>query len=104
MQKVSTTRGVPSSSTDLKEALCEKIPLHYDLLRKFRARHGSSVISEITVNDLYNGLRDVSTVVRETSEIDALHGVHNINKLRNLVTLKLAKINFCSYQESRRNE
>ncbi|XP_068990947.1 citrate synthase-like [Neodiprion pinetum] len=73
--KVSTTRGTPSTSTDLKEALCEKIPLYHDLLRNFRLRHGACVVSHLTVDDLYQGLSDVSTMVRETSEIDQKLGV-----------------------------
>ncbi|KAK2580102.1 hypothetical protein KPH14_012380 [Odynerus spinipes] len=73
--RVSTTRGVPSTSTNLKEALCEKIPVHYDLLRNFRREHGQSVISRITVDDMYDGLRGVNTMVRETSENDPKYGV-----------------------------
>lgn len=73
--KVSTTRGTPSTSTNLKEALCEKIPLHHDLIRKFRLCHGGSVISQITVEQLYQGLKGVRTTVRETSEIDQQLGV-----------------------------
>ncbi|XP_076243547.1 putative citrate synthase 2, mitochondrial [Calliopsis andreniformis] len=72
---VSTTRGVPSTSTNLKEALCEKIPIHYDLLRKFRQQHGTSVISHVTVENMYQGLNGVNTMVRETSEIDPKHGI-----------------------------
>ncbi|XP_043494541.1 probable citrate synthase 2, mitochondrial, partial [Polistes fuscatus] len=73
--KVSTTRGIPSTSTNLKEALCEKIPIHYDLLRNFRKEHGQSVISRITVNDIYDGLRGVNMMVRETSENDPKYGI-----------------------------
>lgn len=73
--KVSTTRGVPSTSTNLKEALCEKIPVHYDLLRNFRKEHGHSVISRITVDNVYDGLQGVNTMVRETSENDSKYGV-----------------------------
>ncbi|CAL7944441.1 unnamed protein product [Xylocopa violacea] len=72
---VSTTRGTPSTSTDLKEALCEKIPIHYDLLRNFRQQHGSSVISHITVENMYRGLHGVNTMVRETSETDPKQGI-----------------------------
>lgn len=73
--KVSKTRGEPSTSTNLKEALSEKIPVHHDLLRKFRSHFGPNVVSQITVEDLYAGLSDVKTVVRETSELDPQHGV-----------------------------
>lgn len=73
--KVSTTRGVPSTSVNLKEALCEKIPIHYDILRNIRQEHGSSVISQITVENIYQGLNGVNTMVRETSEIDPKYGV-----------------------------
>ena len=69
------TRGVPSTSNVLKEALCEKIPLHHDLLRKFRQLHGLDVVSQITVNDLYCGLDGVNALLRETSEVDTDSGV-----------------------------
>ncbi|CAK9810720.1 Probable citrate synthase, mitochondrial [Anthophora quadrimaculata] len=75
MYEVSTTRGTPSTSTNLKEALCEKIPVHYDLLRNFRQQHGSSVVSHITVDNIYKGLNGVNTMVRETSEIDPKYGI-----------------------------
>jgi len=73
--KVSKTRGEPSTSTNLKEALCEKIPVHHDLLRNFRFYFGSNVVSQITVENLYTGLNDVKTIVKETSELDPKHGV-----------------------------
>ncbi|XP_063978864.1 probable citrate synthase, mitochondrial isoform X2 [Diachasmimorpha longicaudata] len=72
---VSKTRGVPSSSTNLKEALSEKIPLYYDLLREFREEHNDTVIGQITVNDLYSGLSGVNTTVRETSEVHSQLGI-----------------------------
>ncbi|XP_015126096.1 probable citrate synthase 2, mitochondrial [Diachasma alloeum] len=72
---VSKTRGVPSSSTNLKEALSEKIPLYYDLLREFREEHNATVIGQITVDDLYSGLSGVNTTVRETSEIHPELGI-----------------------------
>ncbi|XP_018044444.1 PREDICTED: probable citrate synthase 2, mitochondrial [Atta colombica] len=73
--KVSKTRGEPSMSTNLKEALCEKIPVHHDLLRNFRLYFGPSVVSQITVENLYTGLNDVKTIVKETSELDPKHGI-----------------------------
>ncbi|XP_014218977.1 citrate synthase, mitochondrial-like [Copidosoma floridanum] len=73
--KLSTTRGVPSTSTDLKEVLCEKIPLHHDLLRKFHRVHGFDVVSQITVNDIYRGLDGVNALIRETSEYDPQTGI-----------------------------
>ncbi|XP_018347370.1 PREDICTED: citrate synthase, mitochondrial-like isoform X2 [Trachymyrmex septentrionalis] len=72
---VSKTRGEPSTSTNLKEALCEKIPVHHDLIRNFRLNFGPSVISQITVENLYTGLNDVKTIVKETSELDPKHGI-----------------------------
>lgn len=72
---MSKTRGEPSTSTNLKEVLSEKIPVHHDLLRKFRFHFGSRVVSQITVEDLYGGLSGVKTIVRETSELDPKHGV-----------------------------
>ncbi|XP_078052101.1 putative citrate synthase 2, mitochondrial [Augochlora pura] len=72
---VSRTRGAPSANKDLKQALWEKIPIHYDLLRNFRQHYGSSVVSHITVEDIYQGLNGVKTIVRETSETDPKHGI-----------------------------
>ncbi|XP_018359351.1 PREDICTED: probable citrate synthase 2, mitochondrial isoform X1 [Trachymyrmex cornetzi] len=72
---VSKTRGEPSTSTNLKEALCEKIPVHHDLLRNFRLHFGPSVVSQITVENLYTGLNDIKTIVKETSELDPKHGI-----------------------------
>lgn len=73
--KLSTTMGTPSTSNDLKEALCEKIPLHHDLLRRFREMHGLDVVSQITVNDIYRGLDGVDALIRETSEVDSKCGI-----------------------------
>lgn len=72
---MSKTRGEPSTSTSLKEALCEKIPVHHDLLRNFRFHFGQNVVSQITVENLYTGMSDVKTIVREISELDPKHGV-----------------------------
>ncbi|XP_011057327.1 PREDICTED: probable citrate synthase 2, mitochondrial, partial [Acromyrmex echinatior] len=73
--KVSKTRGEPSTSTNLKEALCEKIPVHHDLMRNFRLHFGPSVVSQITVESLYTGLNDIKIIVKETSELDPKHGI-----------------------------
>ncbi|XP_076227656.1 putative citrate synthase 2, mitochondrial [Nomia melanderi] len=75
MYETSRTKGSPSTSTNLKEALWEKIPIHYDLLRNFREQHGSSVVSHVTVENIYQGLNGVKTMVRETSETDPKHGI-----------------------------
>lgn len=68
-------RGEPSTSTNLKDALCEKIPVHHDLIRYIRRHFGPNIISQITVDSLYDGLSDVKAIVKETSEIDAKYGV-----------------------------
>jgi hypothetical protein len=39
-----------SSTTDLKAALAEKIPIEQERIKKFRKNHGNSKIGEITVN------------------------------------------------------
>lgn len=55
--------------------MSEKIPVYYDLLRNFRRQYGPSIISHITIDSLYEGLNNVKTIVRETSEINPKHGV-----------------------------
>lgn len=73
--EISKIRGEPSTSTNLKEALCEKISVHHDLVRNFRRNFGPTIISQITVDNLYEGLNNVKTLVKETSELDTKHGV-----------------------------
>jgi hypothetical protein len=58
--------------------LCEKIPLHHDLLRKFQQIHGLDVVSQITVNDIYRGLDGVDALIRETSEVNMKNQVRFI--------------------------
>lgn len=101
---MSTTRGVPSTSTNLKEALCEKIPTHYDLLRKFRQQHGSCIVSHVTVENMYQGLNGVDTMVRETSEIDPKHGVGLtiVNSFHNAV-INLSNLLIVLLQKGKRN-
>lgn len=55
--------------------------MYHDLLRNFRRHFGPSIISHITVDNLYEGLNGVKTIVRETSEIDPNHGVIMLNFL-----------------------
>ncbi|KAG7196733.1 hypothetical protein KM043_013993 [Ampulex compressa] len=40
-----------------------------------RRQHGKCVINNITVNDMYRGLSEVNTMVRETSEVDLKYGI-----------------------------
>lgn len=66
-----------TTSNDLKEALWEKIPLHYDLVRNFRENHGRSVVSSVTLNDIYEGLTGLDVIVKETCEIHPKFGVNS---------------------------
>lgn len=95
--KVNKTRGESSTSTNLKEVLCEKISVYHDLLRNFRRHFGPTIISQITVDNLYEGLSDVKTLVKETSELDPKHGVNWIIFLSLKIILKKIQViqTFC---------
>lgn len=49
--------------------------MHHDLIRYIRRNYGPNIVSQITIDSLYDGLNDVKSIVKETSEIDPKHGV-----------------------------
>lgn len=49
--------------------------MHHDLLRYIRRYFGPNIISQITVDSLYEGLNGVNAIVKETSEIDPKRGL-----------------------------
>lgn len=69
----STTGG--GSTTNLKEAIAQKIPPHVKKVREFRKQHGSSVLQKITVDMIYGGMRTMKAMVTETSVLDPVEGI-----------------------------
>jgi len=67
-------RGFASEPT-LKERLATIIPIKADQVKKIKAEHGEKVLGTCTVNQAYQGVRDVRCLVTETSLLDAQEGI-----------------------------
>merc|ERR1711887_358087 len=64
-----------SSATDLKSVFAEKYPQHGEEVKAFRKQHGDTKIGEITVDQIYGGMRGMKGLVTETSVLDADEGI-----------------------------
>jgi len=63
------------NASDLKSALTEKIPVVQEEVKAFRKSHGETKIGEITVDQIYGGMRGMKGLVTETSVLDADEGI-----------------------------
>merc|ERR1712001_317172 len=63
------------NASDLKSALTEKIPAAIEEVKAFRKSHGDTKIGEITVDQIYGGMRGMKGLVTETSVLDADEGI-----------------------------
>merc|ERR1712110_868186 len=72
-----TSQSVSQScnASDLKSALAEKIPVVQEEVKAFRKQHGDTKIGEITVDQIYGGMRGMKGLVTETSVLDADEGI-----------------------------
>merc|ERR1712227_652432 len=59
------------NASDLKSALTEKIPVVQEEVKAFRKTFGDKKIGEITVDQMYGGMRGMKGLVTETSVLDA---------------------------------
>lgn len=59
----------------LKDVLSEKILELRNAVKEFRKYRGHEIISNVTLNDLYGGLRGCRLIVCETSSLDPYEGV-----------------------------
>ncbi|KAG8188287.1 hypothetical protein JTE90_012120 [Oedothorax gibbosus] len=64
-----------SDTTDLKGLMAKKIIEHQKAVKKFREMYGSKVIGEITVDQIYGGMRGMKGLVTETSHLDPEEGI-----------------------------
>ncbi|CAL1300261.1 unnamed protein product [Larinioides sclopetarius] len=64
-----------SDTTDLKGLMAKKIIEHQKAVKKFREMYGSKVIGEITVDQIYGGMRGMKSLVTETSHLDPEEGI-----------------------------
>merc|ERR1711942_64706 len=64
-----------SPAPDLRTALAEKIPVVQEEVKAIRKTYGDKKIGEITVDQLYGGMRGMKGLVTETSVLDADEGI-----------------------------
>jgi citrate synthase len=64
-----------ASSNSLKETLAAQIPEEQKNLKEFRQKHGSKVIGQVTVEQMYGGMRGIKGMVYETSLLDPEEGI-----------------------------
>lgn len=64
-----------TTSTDLKGVLAQKITEHQKRVKKFREVYGSKVVGEITIDQIYGGMRGMKGLVTETSVLDPDEGI-----------------------------
>lgn len=64
-----------TDSTDLKGIMAKKLADHQKSVKKFKEVYGSKVIGEITVDQIYGGMRGMKSLVTETSHLDPEEGI-----------------------------
>ncbi|XP_013785670.1 probable citrate synthase 2, mitochondrial [Limulus polyphemus] len=60
---------------ELKSLLAEKIQEQHVQVKSFREQYGSKVVGEITVDQIYGGMRGIRGLVTETSNLDPEDGI-----------------------------
>ncbi|XP_013775370.1 probable citrate synthase 2, mitochondrial [Limulus polyphemus] len=64
-----------SDAGELKALLAEKIKEEQKNVKSFREQYGSKVIGEVTVDQVYGGMRGIRGLVTETSQLDPEDGI-----------------------------
>jgi len=59
----------------LKKRLAEQIPAKLAEIKDIKAKHGEKLLGTCTVEQAYGGMRDVKSMVTETSLLDAQEGI-----------------------------
>jgi len=72
---VSNRCKTTDSSTNLKEVLSVLVPEHRQRVKDFVTAHGKDVLGQVTVEQLYGGMRSIKGLITETSVLDADEGI-----------------------------
>jgi len=79
-----------AATTPLKSRLAELIPMKNKDIKEFREKHNNTVIATVTVDQAYGGMRDIKSIVCETSLLDPQEGIrfrnYSIPECQNLLT------------------
>ena len=72
---MTASRHLSSSGKTLKEILKAQIPAKQLEIKELKAKHGSKVLGEVTVEQCIGGGRDVKSLFYETSLLDSEEGI-----------------------------
>ncbi|KAL3832326.1 hypothetical protein ACJMK2_023979 [Sinanodonta woodiana] len=64
-----------STSTNLKDVLANEIPVKQKEVAEFRKNFGNKSVGEVTVDQMYGGMRGIKALVTETSLLDPEEGI-----------------------------
>jgi len=64
-----------STSNNLKEVVANLIPGMQSQVKEFRAKHGGHVVGQVTIDQMYGGMRGIKGLVTETSVLDPNEGI-----------------------------
>jgi len=67
--------GFANDHSGLKAKMAEVIPKHNETVKKVRAEHGKKIICKVEVDQAYTGMRDIKSLITETSLLDSLEGI-----------------------------
>ncbi|KAF3153013.1 citrate (Si)-synthase, partial [Orbilia oligospora] len=63
------------STKSLKDTFAEKVPQEIEKIKKLKKEHGSKVLGEVTLEQVYGGARGIKSLVWEGSVLDAEEGI-----------------------------
>lgn len=69
------SRSVSTESTNLKEVLAALIPEQRKTVKEFVSKHGNDKVADVTVEQMYGGMRDILSMITETSVLDKNEGI-----------------------------
>lgn len=72
---ISSLRSYSTKPQTLKERFAEQIPGKVEQIKKLRKEHGSKIVGEITLDQVYGGARGIKSLVWEGSVLDAEEGI-----------------------------
>lgn len=68
-------RYASTDSTNLKEVLADIIPDHRKNVKEFVTKEGNKVVGQVTLEQMYGGMRDIMAIIWETSVLDKNEGI-----------------------------
>lgn len=83
------SRNVSADTTDLKGLMATKIKAMQARVKEFRQKCGSQVVGEVSIDQIYGGMRGIKGLVTETSHLDPEEGIafrgYSIPEIRKLL-------------------